>query len=64
MTKNSGLSYSTIFTPSPNGPGCRPSKRGNRRLGFTVIELIVCMGVVAVLCGILLPSLRATREAS
>ena len=64
MTKNSGLSYSTIFTPSPNGPGCRPSKRGNRHLGFTVIELIVCMGIVAVLCGILLPSLRATREAS
>ena len=39
--------------------GCRSS-----RAGFTVIELIVCMGVVAVLCGILLPSLRATRQAA
>ena len=38
--------------------------RHPRRPGFTVIELIVCLGVVAVLCGILLPSLRATREAS
>ena len=42
----------------------RDSARAPRRVGFTVIELIVCLGVVAVLCGILLPSLRATREAS
>ena len=32
------------------------------RRGFTVIELIVCLGVISILCGILLPSLRATRE--
>lgn len=31
---------------------------------FTIVELIVCLGVIAVLCGILLPSLRATREAA
>jgi prepilin-type N-terminal cleavage/methylation domain-containing protein len=30
--------------------------------GFTIVELIVCLGVISVLCGILLPSLRATRE--
>lgn len=42
----------------------RDAPRHHRRAGFTVIELIVCLGVVAVLCGILLPSLRATREAS
>ena len=32
--------------------------------GFTIVELIVCLGVITVLCGILLPSLRATREAA
>lgn len=35
-----------------------------RRSGFTIIELLVCLGVVAVLCAILLPALRATRESS
>lgn len=40
-------------------PGTRPAPRG-----FTIVELIVCLGVSAVLCGILLPSLRATREAA
>lgn len=53
----------------PAGPPCSscttptaPGRRGRR--GFTVVELIVCIGVVALLCGILLPSLRATREAA
>ena len=60
MTKKTGLPYSLFHQPSHNGAsdGLAPQR------GFTVIELIVCMGVVAVLCGILLPSLRATREAS
>ena len=33
-----------------------------QRRGFTVVELIVCLGVISILCGVLLPSLRATRE--
>jgi prepilin-type N-terminal cleavage/methylation domain-containing protein len=33
-----------------------------KRRGFTIVELIVCLGVISILCGILLPSLRATRE--
>ncbi len=36
--------------------------KGTRNRGFTIIELIVCLGIITVLCGILLPSLRATRE--
>lgn len=60
MTKKTGLPYSLFHRPSQSGAS---DGFGSRR-GFTVIELIVCMGVVAVLCGILLPSLRATREAS
>jgi prepilin-type N-terminal cleavage/methylation domain-containing protein len=60
MTKKTGLPYSLFHQPSHNGAsdGLAPQR------GFTVIELIVCMGIVAVLCGILLPSLRAAREAS
>jgi prepilin-type N-terminal cleavage/methylation domain-containing protein len=34
------------------------------RRGFTLVEMVVSLGVVALLCGILLPSLRATRESS
>lgn len=46
---------------TPQTPPARPAPR---RRGFTLVELVVCLGVVATLCGILLPSLRATREAS
>ncbi len=60
MTKKTGLPYSLFNKPSRSGAsGAFASQRA-----FTVIELIVCMGIVAVLCGILLPSLRAAREAS
>ena len=37
---------------------------GRRLSGYTLVEVIVCLGVIAVLCGVLLPSLRATREQS
>jgi prepilin-type N-terminal cleavage/methylation domain-containing protein len=49
---------STAPSPSAHAPveASRPAG------GFTLIELVVCMGVIAVLCGILLPSLRTTRE--
>ncbi|MEY4942699.1 MAG: hypothetical protein RL254_880 [Planctomycetota bacterium] len=60
MTKNPGLLYSLFHQPSRSGA----SDAFASQRAFTVIELIVCMGIVAVLCGILLPSLRAAREAS
>jgi competence protein ComGC len=60
MTKKTGLPYSLFHQPSRSGA----SDAFASQRAFTVIELIVCMGIVAVLCGILLPSLRAAREAS
>ncbi len=60
MTKKTGLPYSLFNKPSRSGA----SDAFAAQRAFTVIELIVCMGIVAVLCGILLPSLRAAREAS
>ena len=43
----------------PPSPRATPAGRG-----FTIVELLVCIGVVALLCGILLPALRTTRESS
>ena len=54
--------------PYPSFPSTRRASpaagSGSNRPAFTVIELIICMGVVAILCGILLPSVRATRQAA
>ena len=52
-------------TPGPAAAARRPRNHWTTAArGFTVVELLVCIGVVAILCSILLPALRTTRESS